>query len=272
MTDMPKPDRFSRHFDRHGPGASLTHAQEKLAARPPMRRFDIKWLDATGAIKETSKIGPAHPVFEDAFSAFARGSMVATETGPVAVEDLLPGDKILTETGPALPLVWHGSMTCNPGLSLPTGHSIALNRISPDSFGLTRPEQVLVTGPGARLARHLPNARDLSGVQYALTRVSALQDGYQVVETVPPSAVQLFHLCLPRHAIIRVCGLGFETYHPGRTLPFANTGLRAAFLGMFPNVRHLSDFGPMAGVRAEESNQDQSEAPAPPGSALRPIG
>ena len=259
MTDMPKPDRFSRHFDRHGPGASLTHAQEKLAARPPMRRFDIKWLDATGAITETSQIGPAHPVFEDAFSAFARGSMVATETGPVAVEDLLPGDKILTETGPALPLVWHGSMTCNPGLSLPTGHSIALNRISPDSFGLTRPEQVLVTGPGARLARHLPNARDLSGVQYALTRVSALQDGYQVVETVPPSAVQLFHLCLPQHAIITVGGLQFETYHPGGDIPFANTGLRAAFLGLFPHILKFSDFGQLAGFRIPDTKHETDQ-------------
>ena len=33
----------------------------------------------------------------------------------------------------------------------------------------------------------------------------------------PPTAVQVYHLMLPRHAVIGVGGLEFETYHPGAT-------------------------------------------------------
>lgn len=261
MTHISKTDRFdpSEASQRivHG---SLTQTQSTLNERPAMRRFAIKWMDASGHIHEENRIGPAHPFFDDAFSAFARGSIVATTSGPMAIEDLIPGDRILTEGGGDAPLLWVGCMSCSPRVSISNDRPFTLTRISADTFGMSRPEQFLVTGPGARLARVNHKARDAAQPKYALTRVETLRDGHHVVESIPPSAVQLFHLCLPQHAVINVGGLSFETYHPGADIPFSNTGLRAAFLGLFPHIIRFSDFGQLAGLRMPDAGASGFDA------------
>lgn len=260
MTLLSKPSRFAepRETVRRAPSA-LIETQGALHDRPAMRRFAIRWLDASGHIHEDSRIAPAHPFFEDAFSAFSRGSIVTTATGPVAVEDLIPGDRIMTATGREAPLLWIGSMSCTPRLGLANDRPFSLTRIAADTFGLSRPEQFLVTGPGARLARRNHNARDAAQPQFALTRTEALRDGHHIIESMPPSTVQLFHLCLPQHAIITVGGLQFETYHPGGDIPFANTGLRAAFLGLFPHILKFSDFGQLAGFRIRDTKHETDQ-------------
>lgn len=262
MTHISKPSRFATPGEsvRHAPSA-LVEKQGTLHERPAMRRFAISWLDASGHIHQDNRIGPAHPFFDDAFSAFARGSIVSTASGPVAIEDLIPGDRILTATGQEAPLLWIGSMTRTPRLSVSNERWFSLTRIAADTFGLARPEQFLVTGPGARLARRNHDARDTGQPQFSLSRTEALRDGHHVIESMPPSTVQLFHLCLPQHAIITVGGLEFETYHPGADMPFANSGLRDAFLGLFPHVLRMSDFGRLAGFRIPDT---KSEADRPP--------
>ena len=86
-----------------------------------------------------------------------------------------------------------------------------------------------------------------------LTPVQDCVDGTNVIETAPPAAVELFHICLPRHAALRIGGLAFESYHPGlqatRTLSHA---MRSVFLNLFSHVTQLSDFGPVAYPRAGE--------------------
>ena len=83
--------------------------------RPQLRRYEVSSLLPNGDIAETRHIAPALPVFEDAFCAFSRGSMVETEYGPVAIEDLLPGDNLIVEDGTVLPVLWKGSTMVVPG-------------------------------------------------------------------------------------------------------------------------------------------------------------
>ena len=66
----------------------------RLPNKPQLRRYEVSSLLPNGGIAETRHIAPALPIFEDAFCAFTRGSLVETTQGPIAVEDLLPGDNI----------------------------------------------------------------------------------------------------------------------------------------------------------------------------------
>ena len=51
---------------------------------------------------------PAMPLFDSTFSAFARGSLMSTAQGYVAIEDLLPGDNLHISSGEAAKILWIG--------------------------------------------------------------------------------------------------------------------------------------------------------------------
>ena len=101
--------------DMKTPPASVSKTRPDAVRKARMmRRYRIRSLREDGSVHETENIGPATPVFEKAFSAFARGTLIKTTTGPVAVEDLEPGMMLITaEHGPSQ-LLWIGSMTLVP--------------------------------------------------------------------------------------------------------------------------------------------------------------
>jgi len=198
------------------------------------------------------------PLFESAFSAFARGTLIQTVQGDVAIEDLQPGDMINTTSGEPSKLVWIGSTSFSP---IDAGRRIPLISIMPDSFGQSRPSTVLTVGPGARVLHTPHHLRSEAGSVRMLTPVRELLDGVNVIEVVPPTPVRLFHICLERHAAVHAGGIEMETFHPGanamRTLPHS---LQERFLSMFPRISHMADFGPLAHPRAPAPNQETRTA------------
>ena len=69
--------------------------------------------------------------------------------------------------------------------------------------------------------------------------------------------MRLFHICLTRHAAIRVNGLEMETFHPGaQAMRSVSQSMRDRFLSMFPRIGHISDFGPLAHPRAPEPEEE----------------
>ncbi|MFC6686953.1 Hint domain-containing protein [Jhaorihella thermophila] len=221
--------------------------------RPQMRRYDVMALAPNGDIIETRHVAPALPMFEGAFCAFTRGSLIETDCGPVAIEDLLPGDRILTDDGEARPVLWKGRVTLVPGRPDAKGRVHKLTRINPDSFGLQRPMSCLIAGPTARIFRQSEKFRKSYGRRSVLAPLQEFIDGINVTETAPPTSVELFHLCLDRHSLIRIGGMQFETYHPGSDAPRTfGHALRSLYLSLFPHVSQLADFGPQLFPRLDD--------------------
>lgn len=218
---------------------------------PQLRRYEVKSLLPNGDIAEVRHVAPAMTLFEEAFCAFARGSLVECERGPMAIEDLLPGDRVLTRGGVAQEVIWIGKTTILPGARGGQRRSLSLTRIMADSFGMQRPMSCLITGPAARLL-HIPeHLRGEDGISRILSPAASFVDSVNVIETTPPTPVELFHLCLKEHAVIRVGGLEFETYHPGPDATrMISHAMRSVFLNMFPHVEHVSDFGLLAYPRS----------------------
>lgn len=229
--------------------------------RPQLRRYEVSTLLPNGNISETRHVAPALPLFEDAFCAFSRGSLIETDSGQIAIEDLLPGDRVVTADGTARQLLWKGRTTLVPGRAGPQGRNLRLTRIMADSFGMQRPLSCVIAGPSARLLHTPDHLRAVAGGAQILTPVQEFIDGMNVIETGPPTPVELFHLCLRRHAVIRVNGLEFETYHPGpHALRMLGPALRSLYLNLFAHIEHPGDFGPLAHTRAGEGQIDALSA------------
>ncbi|MFV1594783.1 Hint domain-containing protein [Phaeobacter sp. JH20_36] len=222
-------------------------AAQRGGTRPQLRRYDVCSLLPNGQIAETRHVAPSLPLFEDAFTAFCRGSLIETTQGPIAIEDLLPGDELITFDGDPLPLLWKGSTSLVPSRSGQHGRSHRLTSFTADSLGEAKPMSTVVAGPAARLLQRAP----LPGIKLdnaaSLVPVQQYHDGMSIFETAPPTAVDLFHLCLPRHAAISVGGLRFETYHPGpEALKLVSHAIRTLYLNLFSHVESIAGFGPLA--------------------------
>ena len=110
--------------------ADATLRPESEAGRSRLnRKYTITCLAGVHII-ETSIMAPAIPAFEDAFGALGRGTILQTRHGPVAVEDLMPGDSLRLIDGSFAPLLWRGMMT----ITQPARH--CLTRITADRAAL----------------------------------------------------------------------------------------------------------------------------------------
>ncbi len=194
---------------------------------------------------------PTLPLFENAFSAFARGTILQTETGELAIEDAQPGDRLWTTSGQPATVMWIGCAEFR--LAQPKRERTPLVRIMSDVFGQARPDRFLTLGPGARILQTPAHLRAEGGAQVMLSPVQEFVDGVNVIEVTPPTAVTLFHIVLDRHAAIRANDLECETFHPGsQSLRMVSHSMRDLFLRMFPHISHASEFGPLAHPRAPE--------------------
>lgn len=228
--------------------ANMSVAQAVPAATP-LRRFEALSLMPSGELVEVIQRAPSHPAFEGAFAALARGTIIATEEGPIAIEDLVPGIKVETRDSGFQPLAWIGTTTIAP--SLPLAHMPArLFRVPVDSFGPSRPMPDLMLAPHARLLHRSSKMQEVFGHDSAVTNITAFEDGYSVIRVAPASPVSVYHLAFHEHHILRANGLEIESFHPGPDLPrqIGGDSLRQ-FMSFFPHLQDLSEFGPLVAPR-----------------------
>ncbi|MGR3490929.1 MAG: Hint domain-containing protein [Shimia sp.] len=220
---------------------ALREAQVPTRPRPAMRRYDVQYLSANGAAEAVTRIAPCTRAFEETCMAFARGTLMASPSGQIAVEDLIPGDTIETvEHGPQT-VLWIGSTTVVPGARGQSAETARLTRIAADGIGYGRPTQDITLGFAARLYRP---AR--GGLPDRLEPIENIVDGIGTFEITPPSPLQVFHVALRRHARLIACGIELETFHPGpRAATLLRGDIRALYLSLFPHLSGLEEFGPL---------------------------
>ncbi|MDG1451044.1 MAG: Hint domain-containing protein [Ascidiaceihabitans sp.] len=233
------------------PQRPLMHAPTPRAINPMTRNIEIAALREDQKMHVAQLKAPSIPLFDSAFSAFARGSLMSTPNGQVAVEDLLPGDELNTSTGEPAKILWIGSSTFVPAAP---DRRMPLIRIMADTFGQSRPSSFLTVGPSARLLQTPHHLRGDNNGTRMFTKADEFVDGVNVIEICPPTPVSMFHICLTRHAAITVGGMEMETFHPGASVTRnVSYEMRDLFLSMFPHIAHTSDFGPLAHPRAPET-------------------
>ena len=220
---------------------------------PLMRKYEVAHLTPSHHIEHRTIVAPATDVFESAFAVMGHGTLLATDAGPRAIEDIVPGDRVVTVENGLQTVMWHGAMS----LAAPRQEAATLTRFpsNADQFGLDGPD--LVLGPAARLRVTSEAARKITGANHVFVPASDLIDGSQAIAIRPMSATNCYQIGLARHSSVRVNGQCIETLHPG---PAHQLGLRAAmldlYLSLFGHVSSLADFGPMAAPRIRQSDLD----------------
>lgn len=225
----------------------VTQAPEPHRRSPSvMRKYDVCALLPDLTITRKQHVAPATALFEETAGAFARGTLIQTVSGAVAIEDLMPGDYVATSRG-AEAVVWIGSTTFVPGVSDTNSTLTQLTRIATDGFGMGRPMSDILIGPAARLVMRRERLRAVLGQEAVLAPVQDYADGDRIFNVSPAGAVQMYHVMLRRHGIIRVGGIEMDSYHPGKALnALMSPNLRALYLSMFPNVESAADFGALS--------------------------
>jgi len=212
--------------------------------QPLMRKYEVAYLSPDQTIETLTQMAPANELFEDAFAAFARGTLLAGPDGPIAIEDLEPGMQLTTRDDGPKTVQWVGKILLVPNTERQRPEMGRLTRVSADSFGLNRPMPDLILGAAAHLLQSGPSVRATTHHDHALVAARALIDWENLIEVTPPSPVELYHLAFDSHAVVIANGLEVESCHPGYAFRKGLAGMqRGLYLSLFPQLTLVSDFG-----------------------------
>ena len=130
---------------------------------------------------------------------FAKGTLISTTKGLVAVEKLKAGDEVLTIDGDYAPIVWAGHRRVNcvkhsqPELANPV-------RVSKDAFGPGMPSAEVFLSPAHAVYAY----GHLVPVRHLINDVTITQESVD--------SITYYHIELPKHTVIFAQGLPAETY------------------------------------------------------------
>lgn len=142
---------------------------------------------------------------------FVRGSRILTPSGEVPIERLVVGDLVITRSGRAVPILWHG-----------TRHVDVAQRGAAEHL---RPIRIL-GGPSGRALKLSPQHGVFIGRANALGRAKHLAAfSSQAHVVIANRAVIYHHILLPQHSLIQAEGWWVESLYPG---PMALAGLTVA--------------------------------------------
>jgi hypothetical protein len=192
----------------------------------------VEFLDGNGAVIGTMTFSN----IESLVACFTPGALVLTDQGEVPVEDLQPGDLVLTRDNGYQPIRWtgrrdlsHAELIVEPRFNpvciaqgaLGAGLPVRDMRVSPQ-------HRMLITGPRAELlfgenevlvaAKHLVG---LPGIEQRLSR-----------------GVSYIHVLFDQHEIVRADGAWSESFQPGDlTMDGMQAEQRAEIEALFPELR-----------------------------------
>ena len=165
---------------------------------------------------------------------FTAGTLIDTAEGPRKVEDIRPGDMVLTRDAGFLPVQWVGSRTIG-GADLAAHPEFAAVIVRAGALGNNLPARDLRVSPWHRLLLCGQRAELMFGEHEVLVPAIYLvgQPGFARDD----SAVTYVHVMFDTHQIVRSEGAWSESFQPGeKTLSSMDAASRAELLALFPEL------------------------------------
>jgi hypothetical protein len=161
---------------------------------------------------------------------FARGTRITTNRGPVAIEELVAGDMVLTVDNGYKPIRWIGSRRVD-----------GKGKFAPIRFeaGVLMNEQALVVSPQHRVQITSSIAAKMFGSEDVLVAAKHLL-GLPGVTQVPMAEVEYFHFLLDKHELVLSEGAITETLFTGpEALRAVDPAARDEILSIFPDLADI---------------------------------
>jgi hypothetical protein len=167
---------------------------------------------------------------------FTPGTTIRTADGARMIQDLRPGDKIVTKDNGLQPVLWagHRRMTAGRLHAMPQLRPI---RFRAGVFGIGRPDADLLVSPQHRMVVKGPAAMALFNTPEVLVSAEDLVNGSSIhVDLTPRDAVYI-HIMLAQHQVIWANGLETESFHPANAaLHTLGSDQHRALLDLLPGV------------------------------------
>ena len=169
---------------------------------------------------------------------FTPGTLIDTLRGRVAVEDLVPGDKVLTRDNGYQPLAWVGSRDLSDAQMARCPQAAPI-RIAAGALGANLPERDLVVSPRHRMLVSGARAELMFGEREVLVTAADLL-GLPGVRQDAAVATRYIHVMCEAHEIIRAEGSWTESFQPAEAVVNAlDAATRDELLGLFPALGAL---------------------------------
>lgn len=178
---------------------------------------------------------PGQPDYEA--PCFARGTLIATPTGEVRVEDLRVGDLVLTKDHGPQPLRWVGSARIN-AIGFANNDKIRPIRILAGALGPNRPRQDLLVSPQHRVLVSSKIAMRMFDKAEVLVAAKQLLEveGISVARDV--DYVEYFHILFDQHEIVYSNGAETESLYTGpQALKALGAEVAEEIYSLFPDLR-----------------------------------
>jgi hypothetical protein len=144
---------------------------------------------------------------------FTPGTRLATPDGARAIEDLRPGDRVLTADNGPQPVLWVGRRHVS-GARLYAMPHLRPVRIRGGALGSGVPEGVLAVSPQHRVLVRGAVARALWNTPEVLVEAAHLIDDRAVTVDLSARSVTYVHVLFEAHQIVWANGVATESFHP----------------------------------------------------------
>ncbi|SLN62098.1 hypothetical protein TRL7639_03465 [Falsiruegeria litorea R37] len=165
---------------------------------------------------------------------FVAGTLIDTVDGPIPVEELRPGDLVLTRDHGPQPLRWIGKT-----------ERIATGNDAPILFarGALGDHDAVAVSPNHRVLLTTALSEMMFGSSEVLVQAKHLINDRSIRRCADGEPITYVHLLFDRHEVVRGNGLESESYHPGdMTMEAFDAETRAEILNLMPDLTK-SDFG-----------------------------
>lgn len=170
---------------------------------------------------------------------FARGTLIMTAAGEVAVEDLAAGDMVATADHGLQPIRWIGSKRVSAAAHL-APVVIAAGTLGNHSPLVVSPQhRVLVSGWQAEMM--------FDAFELLVPAKALIND--KTVRQIAGGMVEYFHILFDTHEIIYANGAPAESFHPGKEgIDSLSEAARQEVLDLFPELAQgdFDSYGPAA--------------------------
>ncbi|MBM7066075.1 Hint domain-containing protein [Actibacterium sp. 188UL27-1] len=144
---------------------------------------------------------------------FVEGTPIGTPRGPVPVERLRAGDKVLTRDNGAQSICWRGARHFSGADLYDAPHQRPI-RLRAGSIGVDRPDGDLLVSPDHRVMIEGPGARALFDTPEVLVRAEDLLTQPGVATELRLHHVTYVHLAMEQHEILWAAGVPCESFDP----------------------------------------------------------
>lgn len=170
---------------------------------------------------------------------FARGTMILTDRGEVAVEELRSGDLVQTKDHGLKEIRWMDSQTLS-GATLKAAPHLRPIRISAGALGDNIPTRDLVVSPQHRILVRSRIAQKMFGTDEVLIAAKQLLliDGIDVADDL--DGVDYYHFLFQDHEVVIANGAESESLHTGpQALKTVGKAARAEIFEIFPQLAEI---------------------------------